>query len=520
MKPELTFVLENAGWPALLVSDSGVVLRANSSAANIFGPISEGNTSLAASIWSRENQSSPEVFFAGIERSLMTSVAFKLRTKDGNTSSFQSFVCPWTNKDGQKVFLLQLFAANTSPVVSGGSAASGPPILVPAKTKSEDQALEAGVVQQQKLDCALQLTRTVALDFNNALTSILGHTSLILSKIESANPWRGSLLEIEKSAEKAAEIAADLAAFSRQEKDSTAQAAGNLNDLVRRAVTLFQTPVNQTIIWGLQLETKLYTAVFDEAKLQQAFMKLLENAVQALENSRQIIVRTRNHDFLEPQQDGSVRLTPGSYVCVEFEDSGCGISTEMLPRIFEPFFTTKDRSKHRGLGLAWVYGIITNHGGSVAVTSEPGLGTGVRVYLPALKRIVRDHAVDTADLTGTETILMIDDEDLLLTMGETILSAYGYRVLSANSGMKAIEIFAKAPDQIDLVITDLVMPQMGGREVIERLRRLAPNVRVICTSGYVRALSPEEEETYLQKPFSSQDLLRKVRQILSPATAT
>src|SRR5262249_23607578 len=149
-----------------------------------------------------------------------------------------------------------------------------------------------------------------------------------------------------------------------------------------------------------------------------------------------------NYDFREPQQDANVRLAAGSYVCVEIEDSGGGIPANVLPRIFEPFFTTKDRTKHRGLGLAWVYGIITNHGGSVAVTSEPGVGTSVRVYLPALKRIVRDHAVVTDDLTGSETILMIDDEDLLLTMGETILSAYGYRVLTANSGLKALELFS------------------------------------------------------------------------------
>jgi nitrogen-specific signal transduction histidine kinase len=418
------------------------------------------------------------------------------------------------------MFLMQLFATNAPSPGPPALPSGNLPAPAMAKGKSDESELEAGAVQKQKLDCALQLTRTVALDFNNALTSILGHTSLILSKIEANNPWRASLMEIEKSAEKAAEIAADLAAFSRQEKDSTAQIAGNLNDLIRRVVSLFQTPANAEIIWGMQLESKLYAAQFDEAKLQQAFMKLLENAVQSLETNRQIVVRTRNYEFKETQQDGNVRLAPGNYVCLEIEDSGSGIHANVLPRIFEPYFTTKDRTKHRGLGLAWVYGIITNHGGSVAVTSEPGIGTAVRVYLPALKRIVRDHGADSDDLTGSETILMIDDEDLLLTMGETILSAYGYRVLTANSGSKALELFSKAPGQIDLVITDLVMPQMGGREVIERLRRVSPNIRVICTSGYVRALSAEEEETYLQKPFTSQELLRKVKHVLSPAPMT
>jgi CheY-like chemotaxis protein len=374
---------------------------------------------------------------------------------------------------------------------------------------------EAGLALKQKLDCALQLARTVALDFNNALTSILGHTSLVLSKMEPSHPWRDSLIEVEKSASKAAEIANDLGTFSRQEKETRAQTAGNLNLLLQRTVQFFQQNAGaEPVAWTLQLDRKLFTAKFDEAKMQQAFMKIIENALQALRERGRVTVQTRNLELAEPTQDRNAQLAAGAYVCVEISDNGCGIEPDVLPRVFEPFFTTKRRADHRGLGLAWVYGIVTNHGGGVAISSQPGVGTSVRVYLPSEKRIVRDHEVASNDLSGNQTILMVDDEELLLTMGKTILSAYGYRVLTANGGQKALEVLSHKDTPVDLVITDLVMPAMSGRELVEQIRQLSPATRIICTSGYVGPAGQENDGAYLQKPFTSQELLLKVKQAL------
>jgi len=200
---------------------------------------------------------------------------------------------------------------------------------------------------------------------------------------------------------------------------------------------------------------------------------------------------------------------------VEISDSGCGIPPDVMLRIFEPFFTTKKGGNHRGLGLAWVYGIVTNHGGGVAVSSQPAAGTSVRLYLPAEKSHVRENGVNTGDLTGTQTILMVDDEDLLLTMGQTILSSYGYRVLTANNGPKALELLAEADPGVDLVLTDLVMPTMSGRELVEQIRELSPATTIICTSGYLWPASQQNDPAYLQKPFTSQELLLKVKQALA-----
>lgn len=489
MKPEFVFCLENASWPALLVDETATIRKASAGAKSLFGGNLDGEPRLAGSIWAKENETTAEQFVSKLLRQPTQSAELKLRQKDGTITAFHTWIAR-TETGAGAYFIFQFFKEGRGETTETLASA-----------------------QKQKLECALQLTRTVALDFNNALTTILGHASLLLGKLESAHPWRHSLVEIEKSAEKAAEIAYDLAAFSRQEKDAKAQQAGNLNELVRRTVDLFRNN-GQEITWSIEFEDRLFTVNFDEAKMQQAFVKVLENATQALNGFGRVVVATHNHEFGEPVQDGSVTLAAGNYVSVEFIDAGPGIAPDILSRIFEPFFTTKNSPNHRGLGLAWVYGIVTNHGGSVAVSSEVGKGTCFRIYLPAQKKVVKDRSHKVDDFTGNQTVLMIDDEELLLTMGETVLSSYGYRVLTANNGQKALDLFYRCSKEIDVVITDLVMPQMSGREVIERLREHTPDVKIICASGFIRT-GADDEDNYLQKPFTSQDLLRKVKQATS-----
>jgi nitrogen-specific signal transduction histidine kinase/CheY-like chemotaxis protein len=496
MKSDVVFALENAGWPALMLDGTGTILRATQPAVRTFGPVLEGEAPRLSAIWAPENSTTAEQFLVQWERSPTPSVSLKFRVKGGGVCVFALSICSFI-KDSQKFFAVQLLPEN-----------------VPAPEDSKKQPTDSS--QKQKLDCALQLARTVSLDFNNALTTILGHTSLLLSQMEPKHPWRIPLMEVEKSAAKAAEIANDLGSFSRQEREPRGQAAGNLNSILQRSVELLQKSQKEQTEWTQQLERKLFSTKFDEAKMQQAFVKILENAVQALGSNGRVIIQSRNLELSEPAQDRNLRLAPGTYVCVEIADNGCGIPIEVLPRIFEPFFTTKKGDNHRGLGLAWVYGIVTNHGGGVAVSSQPEIGTSVRVYLPAERKIARDVSVDSTNLNGNQTILMVDDEDLLLTMGHTVLSAYGYKVLTANSGHKALEIFSQNKTPIDLVITDMVMPAMSGRELAEHLHRLSPETRILCTSGFVRPSPDSDEDSiYLQKPFTSQELLVKVKNALA-----
>jgi two-component system, cell cycle sensor histidine kinase and response regulator CckA len=500
MKSEIVFGLESAAWPTMLVNTNGIVLRANAAATTMFSAALVGDEPSLSLIWSPENGISPEEFFARWDQSPRVTSEMKFRVTGGTMVRFKMVVCDFS-RENSRWFVLQLLpepepaAGPTAPPEAGSSAL------------------------KQKLDCALQLARTVALDFNNALTSILGHTSLLLSKAEATHPWRHSLMEVEKSASRAAEIASELTTFSRQEKEPHRAAEGNLNMVVNRCVEFFRNEQTAKIAWKTQLERGLYSARFEEAKVQQALTKVLENSVEAIaQQEGQVFVQTRNVELAEPTQDRNVRLAPGTYVCIEVGDSGPGIAADVLPRIFEPFFTTKGAS-HRGLGLALVYGIITNHGGGVAVSSQPGAGTSVRIYLPAEKQLVAEGPGTDADLSGTETILVVDDESLLLTMAETILTDYGYCILTANGGQQALKILSGEHVQIDLIITDLVMPGMGGRELVERVRQLMPGTRIMCTSGYTLPADKQVDTPYLQKPFTSRELLAKVKQVLAHTPA-
>ncbi len=474
-----------AGWPVLAADHQGVISHANPAALAFFSLQQKASPTHLSDLWPAE---APVSWQTLIEQAGTALKAFPVIRLAGPAGSEERLVCCFRQSD--KLFFIQLLPV---PVASEGTAAS----------------------QKQKLDCALQLSRTVALDFNNVLTSILGHTSLILTKLEPGHPWRASLQEIEKSAAKAAEIANDLGTFSSTEREPRAPSDCNLNSILRRGVDrLRENQDRPDVQYSLQLEKSLYVCKLDESKLQQAFSKILENALDSLPADGRITISTRNLDLAEPTQDRTVRLSPGAYVCVEFKDTGSGIPADILPRVFEPFFTTKG-SNHRGLGLAWVYGIVTNHAGGVAISSTPGEGTSVRVYLPAEKRQLCDSGTSSpTDLVGDQTILLVDDEELLLTMGQTVLSAFGYRVLVANNAVKALELLQNPFPRIDLMITDLVMPGLGGNELAEKARVISPSTRVLRTSGYVWNSSKDGQANYLQKPFTSQELLRKIKETL------
>ena len=493
MKFDSLAVFEHTDWPAFLLDAAGHIRWSNACGGRLLGLKSPDETISFVSIWSKENEPDLALFLRSASQKKSFQGHFKIKTADGE-KQFRVLTAVYTGAGDDNILIQLLDWA------------------LPGK--NESSALDANVAHRQKLDCALKLARTVSLDFNNALTSILGHASLLLSKADPSHPWRGSLVEIEKSASKAAEIANDLANFSRQERDGRTQQAGNLNILLQRCVDVFRSQENDAVQWSLQLERKLFATAFDEAKLQQALMKILENAVQSISGcDGKVTVQTRNLEITEPLHDRTVKLAPGTYICIEVTDNGCGICPEDLPRIFEPFFTTKG-SGHRGLGLAWVYGIVTNHGGGVAISSQKGTGTSARVYLPASKKTVKGGgAVEMSELCGVETVLIVDDEELLLNMAQMVLSSFGYRALTASGGRMALEILGKEP--VDLVITDLVMPGMSGRELIDRIRKSSPQTRIICSSGYVRTVSDDEDELYLQKPFTAQELLRRVKDALT-----
>ncbi len=491
---EPAFDLQSAPWPVLVVDAAGALRAFNEVARQMIGTRLESRTASLSDLWAQENASTPANLLAQARRGPAIVAPLKLQAAAPAGGSFAGVIGP-LKQDGQELVLIQL--------LPGAALEPGP-----------SGANEGNVTQKQKLDCALQLTRSVALDFNNTLTTILGHTSYLLSKAEPDHPWRKSLVEVEKAAVREAEIASQLAAFSSEDKDPRLRAAASLNRLVRHVVSLFQTPQQSGLSWALQLESKLFGARYDEAKIQQALLSVLENAVQAVKPDGRILVQTRNLELEEPLQDQTVQLKPGPYVYLGVTDDGVGIDPAVLPRVFEPFYTTK--AGHRGLGLAWVYGIVTNHGGGVAISSQPGRGTSLRLYLPATRKVVQDHQTATAAASSvTRTVLVVDDEEMILTMAEMVLSAQGFRVLTAPGGEKAIEIVARTSSLIDLLITDMVMPGMNGRELIERMRGLSPKTRILCVSGCAPSQLASLDLNLLPKPFTAQRLLRKVKEVLA-----
>lgn len=515
------FLLETASWPVLVVSTLGEIVQANAFARAVFGGADGNPPKRLVGLWTFENGCSADQFVRQLDSASTFTYPMKLQTTKEGLVAFVVHISPWQH-DGKKEFIFQVHTRPTaSPAKGGGSAAphatpaapagqAVPALESVAQTEPRPEPGSRVFVLEQKLLCALQLTRTVAMDFNNALTSILGHTTHVLGQMPPEHPWRSSVQQIEKAAERATQVSFDLSAFSREEKEAQPDTSGNLGRLVRKLVDQFKGRTATGVNWRVNLESRLLSAPFSEAKLTQALEKILNNATEAVGAEGTVSVSTQNRDHDQPTEDGRITLQPGTYVCIEINDTGPGIPADVLPQVVDPFFTTKQG--HRGLGLAWAYGIITNHGGSLAITSPPGQGTTVRIYLPAHGKTLEEGALADEDLRGDQTVLIVDDEELLLTMSEMVLTSFGYRVLTAGNGRQALDIIERSDSHVDLVVTDLVMPHMDGHQLIQHLQNVAPGLRIICTSGNFRPSNRHLGVTYLQKPFTSQDLLRVVKE--------
>ena len=388
-----------------------------------------------------------------------------------------------------------------------------------AEDVTERKQLEEQLRQSQKLEAIGRLAGGVAHDFNNMLTAIGGYTAFALEHAEDGSPLRADLDEIRKATDRATLLTRQLLAFSR--KQVLTPELLNLNGIVVELQSMLRPLIGEDIVLTTQLDPALGPIEADPGQLHQVVMNLVVNARDAMPEGGDLTIETANADVLE-LGDGAIE--PGRYVTLTVRDGGEGIDEETLGQIFEPFFTTKDSSKGTGLGLATVYGIVKQSGGYVEVESEVGIGSAFTIYLRRVDDGRQHRAepvavaapVEPSPSEAAKRVLVVEDEEVVRGLVRQVLEGQGYVVLVAQDGQEAIELAGR--NTIDVLLTDLTMPNVGGREVAERLRETQPGLKVVYMSGYVEdgltgALPPAT--SFLGKPFTFSELTETVRHVLT-----
>ncbi|HET9742880.1 MAG TPA: PAS domain S-box protein [Terriglobales bacterium] len=388
-----------------------------------------------------------------------------------------------------------------------------------AEDVSERRALEDQLRQSQKMEAVGRLAGGIAHDFNNLLTVIKGYSELVLDELRSTDPLRGEVDEIKKAADRAAALTRQLLAFSRQQV--LAPKVLDLNSVVVNMDKLLHRLLGEDIALCTVLGEGLGRVKVDPGQVEQVVMNLAVNARDAMPQGGKLTVETANVDLDESYAREHVSVKAGSYVMIAVTDTGTGMSEKVKARIFEPFFTTKEVGKGTGLGLSTVYGIVKQSGGYVWVYSELGIGSTFKVYLPRVDAALEASARQTRAPArhGTETILLVEDEDGVRALMRQVLHRHGYNVLEARNGGEALLLCEKTEGKIDLLLTDVVLEQMSGRELAERLAKIRPDMKVLYASGYaddaiVHHGVLTQGVAFLQKPFTTESLARKVRYVL------
>jgi len=376
--------------------------------------------------------------------------------------------------------------------------------------------MEAQFLQAQKMEAVGTLAGGIAHDFNNLLMGIQGNASLILLDIESHHPHYAKLRSIEQIVKGGAELTKQLLGVARGGKYELK--ATNLNNLVEMSADLFGRTRKEISVHKL-LQQNVWPVEVDRSQIEQVLLNLYVNAWHAMPDGGELYLETRNVT-LDEYYVRPYGVAPGKYVKISVTDTGVGMDEATKRRVFDPFFTTKEMGRGTGLGLASAYGIVKNHSGIINVYSEKGEGTTFNIYLPMSEKDILEETDSRQELLkGTESILFVDDEEVIIEIGQQLLEKLGYRVISANSGPEAVEVFRREGDRIDLVVLDMIMPGMSGGETYDRLKEINPQVKVLLASGYslngqAKAILDRGCKGFLQKPFNMADLSKKVRKIL------
>ena len=386
---------------------------------------------------------------------------------------------------------------------------------------TDRKKLETQLQQAQKMEAVGTLAGGVAHDFNNLLTTIIGNADLMSMDLSKDDPLCESIAMIKRAGQSAASLTRQLLAFSR--KQVIQPKILDLNEVIRGTEKMLGRLIREDVEMKTSLEPTLWPVKIDPGQTEQVMVNLVVNARDAMPHGGKLTIKTANVDLDEDffHSEG-IKPACGTYVMIAVSDTGIGMDEETQLRIFEPFFTTKERSKGTGLGLATVYGIVKQNAGYIFAHSEPGQGATFKVYLPRVEGEVTSFEKEQGPMNGfrgSETILLVEDDDTLRNLAKKILQKHGYSVLDAHNGEKALRVTDKHHGPLHLILTDVVMPGMNGREVVERLQSLRQEIKVLYMSGYLdNEIAPhgilDPGINFIEKPFTPNGLAMKVRRVL------
>jgi two-component system, cell cycle sensor histidine kinase and response regulator CckA len=379
--------------------------------------------------------------------------------------------------------------------------------------------LEKQLVQAQKMEAIGTLAGGIAHDFNNLLQIILGYSELVLLDQTEKDRRHQELQAIRQAASRGGDLVKQILTFSRRVETNPRPI--NLNAEVKQAQKLLVRTIPKMIDIQLLLADDLKIINADPGQIEQILLNLAVNAQHAMPEGGKIVIQTENTILDTEYCETHLDVKPGEYALLTVSDTGHGMEKGVLDHIFEPFYSTKTPGEGTGLGLAMVFGIVKGHGGHVECYSEPDEGATFRIYLPALEAVERNDVETSQEMPafGTETILLVDDEALIIELGKRILSRAGYTVLTASKGKEALEVYRSRRDEISLVILDLIMPEMGGKQCLEEILRIDPEARVLIASGYAAESLPRETTVggavgFIRKPYKMEEMLRVIRKVL------
>ncbi len=392
-------------------------------------------------------------------------------------------------------------------------------IIIVINNITERKRMEAQLLMAQKMEAIGTLAGGIAHDFNNLLMGIMGNASLLLLQTEKSHPHYQMLRAIENLAKSGARLTRQILSYAR--KGGYEVSLVNLNHIVEETSNIFGRTKKEIVIHQ-ELTPDLFNIEADQGQIEQALLNLYVNAADAMPDGGDLYLKTKNVTHQE-MKGKLYKPKPGNYVLLTITDTGVGMDEETLKRIFEPFFTTKELGKGTGLGLASVYGIIKGHGGYIDVESKKGEGTTFMIYLPAAKADYRKPEVKSKPVTeiprSEKTILLVDDEEFILEVGKKMLESLGYKALTAKNGWEATEVYKQKQKDIDLIILDMVMPDVSGDKVFDLIRKINPKAKVLLSSGYpsngeATQILNRDYNGFIQKPFSLNDLSLKIKEVL------